>query len=141
KEAELVERLEGKTSRGWLLGFREVTRSTDERTAIAAVVPRAGCDTSLRNLFTDLDDWQLFPCLLANINSFVFDYFARQKVVGIHMTAPVFEQLPVVPPARYASPGTGGPSPLRDWLLPRVLELTYTAHDLRPFAEDCGYHG
>src|SRR5262249_9724916 len=37
KEAELAERLEGKTPRRWLLGFREVARSTDERTAIAAV--------------------------------------------------------------------------------------------------------
>ncbi len=27
------------------------------------------------------------------------------------------------------------------WLLPRVLELTYTAWDLEPFARDCGYDG
>jgi len=27
------------------------------------------------------------------------------------------------------------------WLLPRVLELTYTAWDLQPFARDCGYDG
>lgn len=26
---------------------------------------------------------------------------------------------------------------LRDWLLPRVLDLTYTAWDLEPFARDC----
>lgn len=26
----------------------------------------------------------------------------------------------------------------RDWLLSRVLELTYTAWDLKAFAEDCG---
>jgi hypothetical protein len=30
---------------------------------------------------------------------------------------------------------------LHDWLLPRVLELTYTAWDLEPFARDCGYDG
>lgn len=30
---------------------------------------------------------------------------------------------------------------LRDWLLPRVLELTYTAWDLKAFAEDCGDDG
>ena len=30
---------------------------------------------------------------------------------------------------------------LRDWLLPRVLELTYTAWDLEPFAQDCGWSG
>jgi hypothetical protein len=27
------------------------------------------------------------------------------------------------------------------WLLPRVLEPTYTSWDLQPFAEDCGYSG
>jgi hypothetical protein len=31
--------------------------------------------------------------------------------------------------------------PLNQWLLPRVLELTYTAWDLQPFAQDCGYKG
>lgn len=30
---------------------------------------------------------------------------------------------------------------LRDWLLPRVLELTYTAWDLEAFARDVGYGG
>jgi hypothetical protein len=30
---------------------------------------------------------------------------------------------------------------LRFWLLPRILELTYTAWDLEPFARDCGYDG
>src|SRR5207249_3242045 len=30
---------------------------------------------------------------------------------------------------------------LRDWLVPRVLELTYTACDLEPFAHDLGYIG
>jgi hypothetical protein len=30
---------------------------------------------------------------------------------------------------------------LRDWLAPRVLELTYTAWDLEPFARDLGYDG
>ena len=30
---------------------------------------------------------------------------------------------------------------MRDWLLPRVLELTYTAWDLEAFAADCGWSG
>jgi hypothetical protein len=30
---------------------------------------------------------------------------------------------------------------VREWLLPRVLELTYTAWDLAPFASDLGYEG
>jgi hypothetical protein len=31
--------------------------------------------------------------------------------------------------------------PLSSWLLPRVLELTYTAWDLEAFGHDCGYDG
>lgn len=30
---------------------------------------------------------------------------------------------------------------IADWMFPRVLELTYTAWDLQPFAQDCGYEG
>jgi hypothetical protein len=30
---------------------------------------------------------------------------------------------------------------LKDWLLPRVLELAYTSWDLQAFAKDCGYSG
>ena len=30
---------------------------------------------------------------------------------------------------------------IRDWLLPRVLELTYTAWNLKAFAEDCDDDG
>jgi len=28
-----------------------------------------------------------------------------------------------------------------DWILPRAIELTYTAWDLESFAKDCGYDG
>jgi len=31
--------------------------------------------------------------------------------------------------------------PFDNWLLPRVIELTYTAWDLQPFAQDCGWDG
>ena len=30
---------------------------------------------------------------------------------------------------------------IRDWLLPRVLELAYTAWETKAFAEDCGDDG
>lgn len=56
----------------------------------------------------------------------------------------IVEQLAMLPPATYSEPcaWAGQPSiALRDWLLPRVLELAYTAWDLEPFARDCGYAG
>jgi hypothetical protein len=56
----------------------------------------------------------------------------------------VLKQFPIFPPAIYAEPCAWAGQPgvtLRDWMLPRVLELTYTAWDLEPFARDCGWFG
>jgi len=39
------------------------------------------------------------------------------------------------------SPWSNQDKTIGDWLLPRVLELTYTAWDIQPFARDCGYDG
>ena len=68
------------------------------------------------------------------MNSLVLDYVIRQKMSGITLNYFILKQLPVLPPSAYA------PADI-DFIAPRVLELVYTAHDLRPFAEDMGYHG
>jgi hypothetical protein len=52
------------------------------------------------------------------------------------------KQLPVLPPRTYsADTAWAHTTSLRDWLFPLVLELTYTAWDLEPFARDVGYDG
>jgi hypothetical protein len=52
------------------------------------------------------------------------------------------KQLPVLPPQAFDRPCPWSPGEtLADWIRPRVLELTYTAWDLEPFAEDLGYEG
>ncbi len=72
----------------------------------------------------------------------MIDYAARQKVGSTSMTYFIVRQLPVLPPTVYAgdAPWSRG-EPLRDWILPRVVELTYTAWDLEPFARDVGDEG
>jgi len=79
------------------------------------------------------------PYLLTNLSSMAFDYCVRQKMGGLHLSYGVLNQVPVLPPATYmqATPWSSGKM-LAEWLLPRVLELTYTAWDLQPFAIDCG---
>jgi hypothetical protein len=42
------------------------------------------------------------------------------------------EQLPVLPPTFYGQAEF-------DFILPRVLELTYTSHAMAPFARDLGH--
>ncbi len=120
--------------RGWLLGWRDITNATNERTVIAGVVPRVGCGDTYLLMFQNVEDVRLTACLLADQNSLVHDYVARQKIGGTHLKYHVKKQITNLPPDAYT------PADL-DFIVPRVLELTYTAEDLRPWAEDLGYTG
>ncbi|ASC70355.1 Type IIS restriction enzyme Eco57I [Halomicronema hongdechloris C2206] len=78
--------------------------------------------------------------LLANWNSFCFDFFCRQSTPGNHLSDYIVRQLPTLPPSTYQQPCPWDTTlTVEDWILPRVLELTYTAWDLQGFAKDCGY--
>jgi hypothetical protein len=81
---------------------------------------------------------------LGALNSLILDFVARSKLSGTSIGNFFFEQLPIPTPATYAEPCAWAGQPAvthRDWLLPRVLELTYTAWDLEPFARDSGWFG
>ncbi|MCC7535012.1 MAG: N-6 DNA methylase [Deltaproteobacteria bacterium] len=139
--AEVHERLRDLSDRGWLLGWRDICRSTDQRTLIASLFPRSAAGHTLPLLFLDAPP-QLVAALYANLCSAMLDYAARQKVGGTHLTYNYLKQLPILPPATFGEVGSWSClTPVRDWLLPRVLELTYTAWDLEPFAHDVGYDG
>lgn len=141
EEWEAMARLEGRWAREWLLGWRDICRSTDQRTVIASLIPRAGAGDTFLLALPSVDP-RLVAGLYANLCSFVLDYAARQKVGGTHLKYHVLKQLPVLAPSAYAAPAPWSPgTSVRDWLLPRVLELVYTAWDLAPFARDCGHEG
>lgn len=134
-ESEVDSCLAAKTwTRRWLLGWRDICRSTDERTVIAGVLPRCGVGHTLPlMMFSDGDIPELCT-LLANLNCLPLDYIARQKVGGTHLTYGYLKQFPLLPPSVYTSIDL-------DFIVPRVLELTYTAHDLAPFANELGHTG
>jgi len=138
---EVEDRLEGKWSHRWLLAWRDITGVETVRTCIASILPRVGVGHTSPLMLPYADSEQL-ACLYGMLCSFVFDYTARQKVGRLHLTFGVLEQLPVLSPSTFSHPCPWlRPEPLFAWLLPRVLELTYTAWDLKSFAEDCGYEG
>src|SRR5205807_2926765 len=71
------------------------------------------------------------------MNSFCFDYVARQKVAGNHLTFGVLRQLAVPPPTIFHDPSPWEKSSiLKSWIYPRVIELSYTAYDMEKFARD-----
>ncbi|MBS2018906.1 MAG: hypothetical protein JST00_38920 [Deltaproteobacteria bacterium] len=126
----------------WVIAWRDIARSTDERTFIATVVPSLAVAHTAWLLIAREQHARQLGLLLANFNSFVFDYVARQKAGGTHIAAFVVDQLPVLAPSIYATDAKWSRgTKLRDWLLPRVLELTFTAWDLEPFARDVGHEG
>ncbi|OAI40246.1 hypothetical protein AYO38_06150 [bacterium SCGC AG-212-C10] len=140
-ESEVASRLTGRWERGWLLGWRDICRSTDERTVIASVIPRVGVGHT-NPLLLSLESATRQAALMANLTATVFDYASRQKIGGTHLTYGYLNQLPVLAPEAYVAttPWTGDEK-LADWIVPRVLELTFTAWDLAPFAHDIGYDG
>ena len=106
------------------------------------VCPRVGLAQSCALLRLASTDAMLAMCLLANLNSVVVDFCARQKMSGRRLTPALLDQLPVVPPAAYAATCAWDHAVLlRDWVAPRVLELVYTSPALAPLAQDCGYDG
>ena len=71
---------------------------------------------------------------MANLNaSFSLDYISRQKVSSNPSDWYTVEQLPVIAPADYDRPF--GATTARDLVCEHVLRLTYTAHDMEPFAQ------
>ena len=128
-------------SLSWTLGFRDIARPTDMRTMIASVLPWVGCGHTLPILTPSHEGLtgESAAQLLANLNSFALDYATRQKVQGTHLTWYTVEQLPVIAPADYDR--EFGPTTARDLVRDHVLRLTYTAHDIAPFARDLGYNG
>ncbi len=142
RQSAVNKRLEGKLPSSWLMVYRDITRATDKRSVMATILPPVGCDTTSRNIFSDYSPIGTLTCLLGNLNSFVLNYFARQKIIGIHLNAGILEQLPVLPPDTYGKGCPWSTSTLvSDWIRVRIIELTYTAWDLQPFAQDCGYAG
>ncbi len=127
----------------WTITFKNVTASTNMRTMIAAVIPRVGAGHSLNLLppISDgVDNSPLLGCLIvANLNAIMFDFVSRQKVPGNNFTWYLLEQLPVIASADYDCPF--GTTTARDLVRDHVLRLTYTAHDMAPFARDLGYDG
>ena len=141
-QEEVDARLDGAWNRAWLLGWRDVTDArASVRTVVAAVIPRVGAgDTFL--LALPAVEPCLVACLYANLCSMPLDYAARQKVGGLHLKYNVFRQIPAFSPRQYGRTCPWEPeATVRDWLLARVLELTYSAWDLKAFAEDCGDDG
>jgi hypothetical protein len=136
----LEENVELPDGMNWALGFRDIARATDVRTMIAAAFPFSGAGNTLPLVLPDKADFEIskFGLLLGNLGSLALDYVTRQKAQSTHLNWYIVEQLPVIPPERFNATRFG-PKTAAAIIREAVLELTYTAHDMAPFARDMGY--
>ncbi|MDX0952217.1 N-6 DNA methylase [Sinorhizobium medicae] len=120
-------------SNGSLIGFRDITANSVERTTIFSFVPRTAVGHTMP--LVKLECSQVVAAgFVGAMNSLVLDFIARQKVSGLHLTYGYLKQFPIIPPAFYTVPRL-------DFISPRVLELTYTSDSLAPLARDLGHDG
>lgn len=124
----------------WTIAFRDIARATDARTMIAAAIPKAGVGNTAPLILWNDDDQRAGhkALLLGNLGAISLDYVTRQKAQSTHLNWYIVEQLPVISPERFDSVRFGAKS-AAEIVRQAVLELTYTAHDMAPFARDMGY--
>ena len=113
----------------WILAYRDVTKSTNERTFVLSCIPdSAGVGHTATLLYAERG---CMPgaVLLGMMSSLTFDYVARQKNGGKHMSTFIAKQLPLLTPDQI-------PSTTQWQIVKRVAELCYFNHDMDGWASE-----
>jgi hypothetical protein len=116
----------------WLCGWRNVTNPNNARTAIPAFIPRTAVGNTFSLMIPHVKP-VLVAALIAAQSSLILDFVSRQKMSDRHMKVFIWKQLPVPTPAML--------EPHLSFVVPRVLELVYTAYDMTSLARDLGDQG
>lgn len=113
----------------WLLGFRDVTNATNERTFVCSPIPNAkGVGHSTTLLYAERGTMPV-ASLCAMLSSLVFDYITKQKIGGSHASISFVKQFPALTPDQI-------PSAMQWQIVKRVAELCYFNHDMDGWASE-----
>ena len=113
----------------WILGFRDVTNATNERSFICSPIPDScGVGHSATLLFAERRTMPV-ASLCAMMSSLVFDYTTKQKIGGSHASISFVKQFPVLTPDQI-------PSTMQWQIVKRVAELCYFNHDMDGWASE-----
>ena len=132
-ESEARNRTPNWWSYQWLPVFKRVTASTNERTMLPCIVPWSSISYTLYTIFVEDVTPKKVANLITCFSSHIFDYILRGKTSQSSLPMGIVYETAVV------SPEYAGNICIE--ILYYILELTYTAWDLEPFAKDCEYNG
>jgi len=123
-------------TRSALLGFHRVAQNTDERTNIAALLPFGAA--SYGWILSTGPDARDLCLLLAQYNSFIFDYVLRQFLSQPSIPQSTFEQLPALNREQLAR-FDGALRNTTEWIVKRVAALSAASEDLTALAREIAH--
>ena len=125
--------------RNWRIGFNDVCNTNNARSLIACIVPNAGFGNTLPSFLSKREHLISISIYwsLTSVHSFAILSLGK-KIQSRHLNKYILEQLPIVPPDRYKTVHFGRKTAAAI-VREAVLELTYTAQDMAPFARDMGH--
>ncbi len=118
----------------WAYVYRRLATTTNERSGIGICMPLGGYGDSIFIPTMPDVSAKLHAAFQGCFTSLVFDYVLRNKLGGLNLGLFALAQLSILPPSAYSEGDLG-------FIVPRVLELSYTSHAMAPFARDLGYDG
>ena len=110
-------------TKDWLLVWRSLASATNERTAIATVLPAMTAVSNSAGILLPATSDHMAACLTAMLNSIVLDYVERIKQSGSNVNLFYLKQLPVLPPEAFKEQDVA-------FICERVAKLTRTADDI-----------
>ncbi len=132
----------------FLIGYRGISNSTNERTIVTSIFPFSAVGHSMPLVL--FNNKPIHKTLFVSFfSSFIFDYCARLKMGGTNMNLFIIQQLPILPPSafeplkeiKFIPSDSNEEISMHDYIIKAVLELSYTSNSLRPFARSLGYEG
>lgn len=115
----------------WLIGFRDITNATNERTMICTILPLVAMNNKIPFILTEGKNIDV--CfLIAMLSSLCFDFFVRQKLGGTSMNFFYVKQFPVLSPEQI-------PNRIKPLIIERIAELCYFNHDLDGWMNELWY--
>ncbi len=111
----------------WLMGWRVITNASNKFTFICSAMPLVAIGHSVQVIHITNSINKVI--LLSLLNSLIMDFVMRQKQAGMNLNYFYIKQLPVIPPDFFTEDDIQA-------IVPAVLELTYTADDMKPFYDD-----
>ena len=119
----------------YLMGWRDITNNSAERTVVGGAFPKVGVGNNLPIWYVGQHvEGKYAAAFVGMLSCLTLDFAARHKVGGTHLNFFIAQQLPVLPPSAFTSDDLA-------FIASRVLELTYTSHAMKAWAEDLGYSG